>query len=94
MLRITILVCCLIGLILSSCFFVYTYTKNSYYAVGFTDGAIMQKYSTIKIIKTMNTVSRCENLFEKNDLTEIVSVKSDAIYAFRTKDDSLKFCAY
>lgn len=70
--------------------FAYHSAKESYRAVGFNDGAIMQK---VEIIEKLNNIKKLEDCpSDSKAWTEVISVKAISVLVLKTNEGSFQFC--
>lgn len=84
----TIVTVALIGV--GTTIFAYESTKTSYRAIGFNDGAIMQRESFIAKLNSIKKIQNCSQ--GSSDLIEVISVKEMSVYVQNNNDVSFHFC--
>lgn len=70
--------------------FAYRMAKESYKAVGYNDGTIIQRYEIIEKLKKIKKLESCPP--SSNELIEFISVKAISVYAIKRDDGHISFC--
>lgn len=69
---------------------VYSETRESYKAVGFNDGEILQGVKTIAKIQQSVRILKCHDITRPQ--VEFLTVKGDSVYLAVIDDDRVQFC--
>lgn len=81
-------------LFIAAIIYTYTYTKESYTAVGFNNGNIYTNSKFMEKIRAIaDPMNGCSEFNGNRDRTILVEVKSEAIYILRDRNDGYTFCA-
>ncbi len=83
----------LVILFVSGSWFVYTYTRESYLVVGFSNGQISARDEVINRLEKETNVKKCNDYPDKK-LTEIFNVKDRALHLIKNPNETIEFCTY
>ncbi len=88
-----ILICVVIGIVVSLIAYLYYQTKQSYWAVGWNDGSIETNLKLLHIIRdSSGKIHDCKDIDNSIERIEILRVKTEFLYLVKHKDGRFDFC--